>query len=324
MFGDGPLRHRLFFGRGMVSDDTEHTCLVGQALLRSPVDSARFGRSLAWRFRWWLLGLPAGIGLSTLRAIIKLWVGFPPSHNGVFSAGNGPAMRAALLGVCLGDNRDQLRSYVRVSTRLTHTDPRAERGALLVALAAHYGARQAAEGVTVEGFLNHVADCLGELDAELADLLAKVKDHLRRDLPASALAEALKQQRGVSGYIYRTVPVALYMWLRSPGNYRAAVEEVIRLGGDTDSTGAVVGALVGATAGTAVIPGDWLAGLVEWPRSAAWMRSLAARLSELFATTQPRQPRPALRLFWPGLIPRNLFFLAIVLLHGFRRLLPPY
>jgi hypothetical protein len=28
--------------------------------------------------------------------------------------------------------------------------------------------------------------------------------------------------------------------------------------------------------------------------------------------------------FWPGLLPRNLLFLLVVLLHGFRRLLPPY
>jgi ADP-ribosylglycohydrolase len=30
------------------------------------------------------------------------------------------------------------------------------------------------------------------------------------------------------------------------------------------------------------------------------------------------------RLFWPGVLPRNLLFLTIVLGHGFRRLLPPY
>ena len=29
-------------------------------------------------------------------------------------------------------------------------------------------------------------------------------------------------------------------------------------------------------------------------------------------------------LFWPGVIPRNLFFLAAVLAHRFRRGLPPY
>jgi ADP-ribosyl-[dinitrogen reductase] hydrolase len=324
LFGDGPLRHRFVFGRGMVSDDTEHTCMVGQALLRSPADPARFARSLAWRLRWWLLGLPAGIGVATLRALLKLWLGFPPANSGVFSAGNGPAMRAALLGVCLGDHLDHLRSFIRSSTRLTHTDPRAERGALLVALAAHYGMRHGAEAVTADGFLDRVRKDLPDLDAELADLLAKVKDHLGRNLPASALAETLRQRRGISGYIYRTVPVALYVWLRSPGDYRTAVEEVIRLGGDTDSTAAIVGALVGATAGVQVIPVDWLAGLLEWPRSVAWMRALAARLAEQFAPDKAREPQRALRLFWPGLIPRNLVFLAIVLLHGFRRLLPPY
>ena len=37
-------------------------------------------RSLAWRLRWWLLGLPAGAGMATARAICKLWHGaFPLS-----------------------------------------------------------------------------------------------------------------------------------------------------------------------------------------------------------------------------------------------------
>ncbi len=31
-----------------------------------------------------------------------------------------------------------------------------------------------------------------------------------------------------------------------------------------------------------------------------------------------------IRLFWPGIIPRNVLFLAVVLMHGFRRMFPPY
>src|SRR5579863_7691961 len=73
LFGDPPLRHRFVLGRGMTSDDTEHACLVGQALLCAPDDPERFARSLAWRLRFWLLGLPAGIGSATLRATLKLW-----------------------------------------------------------------------------------------------------------------------------------------------------------------------------------------------------------------------------------------------------------
>jgi ADP-ribosylglycohydrolase len=229
LFGAPPLRHRFVFGRGMVSDDTEQTCLVGQALVRSPHDPVRFARSLAWRLRFWLLGLPVGIGRATLRAILKLWVGFPPGRSGVYSAGNGPAMRAALLGVCLGNDPAKLESYVRASTRLTHTDPRAERGALLVALAAHHGAANGPAGVDPPAFLRVARERLGADDAALRDLLGQVEDHLAAGAPASALAEALNLHRGVTGYIYHTVPLSLYCWLRSPGDYRRGVEEVIAL-----------------------------------------------------------------------------------------------
>ena len=67
----GPWRHRLLCGRGMISDDTEHTLMVAQSLLKCPDDATAFGRSLAWRLRWWLLGLPAGVGLATARACLK-------------------------------------------------------------------------------------------------------------------------------------------------------------------------------------------------------------------------------------------------------------
>jgi hypothetical protein len=102
------------------------------------------------------------------------------------------------------------------------------------------------------------------------------------------------------------------------------VEEAIALGGDADTTGAIAGALAGATAGASAIPGEWLDGLLEWPRSVRWMRALSARLAEQFPGEGAGPHRGPLRLLWPGLLPRNLLFLALVLAHGFRRLLPPY
>ena len=51
LFGE-PTRYRLLFGRGMVSDDTEHACLAAQALVRSGLDPERFGRELASSLRW--------------------------------------------------------------------------------------------------------------------------------------------------------------------------------------------------------------------------------------------------------------------------------
>lgn len=117
--------HRFLFGRGMTSDDTEHTALVAQSLIVSAGDPQAFARDLAWRMRFWLLGLPIVIGLATLRGLLKLWLGFSPESSGVFSAGNGPAMRSALIGVCYGEDMERMRRLVRISTRLTHTDPKA-------------------------------------------------------------------------------------------------------------------------------------------------------------------------------------------------------
>lgn len=70
-----------------------------------------------------------------------------------------------------------------------------------------------------------------------------------------------------------------------------------------------------------MIPAEWLGGIWEWPRSVHWMKRLADRLDE---NRKHRSGRRPVRLFWPGLVPRNLFFLAVVLVHGSRRLLPPY
>ena len=37
----------------------------------------------------------------------------------------------------------------------------------------------------------------------------------------------MKLSRGVTGYIYHTVPIVLYAWLSFPTDFRRAVEEVI-------------------------------------------------------------------------------------------------
>ena len=121
----------------------------------------------------------------------------------------------------------------------------------------------------------------------------------------------------VGGYMYHTVPICLFCWLRSPADYRTAVESIISLGGDTDTTAAIVGALVGATAGVEAIPREWLDGLTEFPRSVHWMRNLTERLAS------PDDVQPA-RLFWPALLPRNIVFLLAVLAHGVRRIFPPW
>lgn len=319
LFGSAPLGHRLLMGRGMISDDTEHTCMVAQVLLASKGDADAFARSLAWKLRWWLLGLPAGVGSATARSIFKLWLGFPPHRSGVWSAGNGPAMRSAILGVYAGDDDDLLLRLVHASTAMTHRDPAAEHGALAVALAARYGAMRGSEGVRPAEFLAHAEKYLK--DAPLMHLLSRANDHLQQGDDAAKYAVALGLRNGVSGYINHTVPVALYCWLRRPGDFRSAVEAAVLLGGDTDTTGAIVGAIMGATLGVEAIPAEWLDGLAEWPRTTRWMRTLGEHLAEAKTHAGMEGQMP---LFWPGVLLRNVFFLGVVLAHVLRRCLPPY
>jgi ADP-ribosylglycohydrolase len=307
----------------MISDDTEHACMTAQAILASHGNVETFARSLAWRLRGWLIALPAGVGWATLRSVVKLWMGFPPARSGVFSAGNGPAMRAPLIGAYFASEPARRRAFVDASTLLTHRDARAVRGAQLIAYAAAIAISSPDGTIDVDRFIAESMDLAGD-DRELLQLLAQLAEHDARRSTPKEFADAIGCGRdgGVSGYIYRTVPVCLFCWLRTPTDFRAAVGEVIALGGDTDSTAAIVGALVGATAGAASIPRDWLDGVWEFPRSKKWMRRMADELNRSLEPTAA-QIRPV-PFACPALLPRNVFFLIIVLAHGIRRLLPPY
>ena len=323
LYGSAPLRHHFVFGRGMVSDDTEHMVMTAHALLAEPDDSVRFARHLARRLRWWLLGLPAGVGLATAKSIIRLWLGWSPASSGVRSAGNGPAMRAGVLGLCLHRDEAKLREYVRVSTRLTHTDPRAETGALLIALAARAALHSKETPLDAASFL---AACRIEApDDEWQHVLEQVQTSLTSGESATQFAKRLGLQRGVTGYIVHTVAAVLFCWLRWPGEFRRPMEAIIELGGDADTTAAILGGLLGASHGADSIPPEWLDGLIEWPCSVTWLRGQLAPAMRLIAQTDSSTATLHVsRWRWSAQLARNALFLLIVLFHGFRRLLPPY
>lgn len=335
IFGGPPLEHAFFCGYGAVSDDTEHACMTAQALIASAGEPQRFARELAMRLRWWLLSLPAGIGLATLRAIIKLWLGFSPERSGVWSAGNGPAMRAAIIGLFARDDLQRLAELVRASTRITHTDPRAEQGAMIVALAAAYAADHPRGDFAAQDFLRFAKPYVA--DEPLLANFTSACEFAAHGKSAEEFADSLGLSRGVSGFINHTVPVAIFCWLRHRDDFRAAVEAAVCLGGDTDTVGAIVGGLLGAGY-VAVPPDGWYMGATTFIRdfqnpsqfgmlagllrsNADWAVALSLQLAEVKKSGQTQ--RPAQR-FWPLVLIRNAIFASVVLLHGFRRLLPPY
>lgn len=313
----GPLRFRVWPGRAIVSDDTEHAAFTAQALILGGGDAVQFERALARRLRGWFAALPPGIGLATGRALIKLWLGVPPGRNAVRSAGNGPAMRAAILGAWFRDDRQALLEHVRIATRLTHDDARALAGAQIIALGAMLAARGEADPRSMAEAIAPVLAVAGEGMADFRRLMADTFTSVAAREETTAFCMRQGWQRGVQGYIVHTVAAAIHAWLSHPADLEAALAAIIRSGGDTDSTAAIVGGLVGAGTGTEGLPAERIACLQDWPWNSHRLRTLGPAMvtAQYGAATFP---------CWPLLLLRNLVLLIVVLGHGFRRLLPPY
>ena len=230
-------------------------------------------------------------------------------------------MRVAPIGAFFPRSPDALNAFTKVCTCVTHTDPKALIGAKAITLTAAWIVREAmCEKPPIEAFCKLLRDIAPE-DGEWSGLVSKMDDGLTKNASVGVFAASLSLKREITGYIYHTVPIVLYAWHRHFGDYRATIGSVIDCGGDTDTTGAISGALSGLTVGESGIPSDWVDGIKDWPRTTALLRSAADRLSNLVVTGESPGP---VRYFWPGVVVRNLIFLGIVLFHGFRRLLPPY
>jgi len=314
-------KYHFILGKGMVSDDTEHTCMVAQSLIGAQGDVIQFKRLLAWKLRVWLLGLPAGIGFATLRAILKLWLGFSPNRSGIFSAGNAPAMRSAIIGVCYGGDFEKLIAFTRASTQITHTDPKAFFAAIAVALAAYLSSLK--KPISPQQYLKKLRILLkAEADtAEFMTLMQSVVDSVSQGQSLESYAESLNQTTGISGYVYHTVPMVIHVWLNNPYNYRKALVDIIHCGGDTDTTAAILGGIIGAGVGRQGIPSRWIEDLWEFPRTVSWIERLGKRLNLAFSYSIKQEMLP---ISWALIFLRNIAFMIIVLGHGFRRLLPPY
>ena len=323
-----PIRgHSLILNKGMISDDTEHTCMVAQSLIVSGGDATKFAHYLAWRLRFWLLGFPAGIGLATLKSTLRLLIGFTPQESGVNSAGNGAAMRSSIIGVCYGDNPPKLLSLVKASTIITHNNPKAELGAIAVAVAAYLASRQSL--VTPQNYYQTLQKFIVNPATELPrsetvvflKIMEKACMSAEKQESGVAFAAKLANNDGISSYMYDTVSTVIQVWLRNQDSYSEGIREIIYLGGDTDTTAAILGGIIGASVGITGIPRKWLDDILDFPRSINWLKSLGETLARACKTKTP-QPALPLKIY---LIPlRNIIFLATILFHAFYRLLPPY
>ena len=319
-------KHNFILDKGMISQPTEHSCIVAQSLIASGGNTTKFSHYLAWRLRFWLIGFPAGISLTTFRSTLKLLFGSTLQTSGINSADNSSAIRSTIIGVCYGDDPSKLLSLVKAATTITHNNPQAVLGAIAIAVAAYLASRQSSVAPqdyhqTLQKFLIHPN--LGISNTEAVAFLSLIEQaclSAERNEQGVIFARKLANDSSVSvsNSVYDTVLIVIQIWLRQD-SYSQSVKEIIYLGGDTNTTAAILGGVVGASVGITGIPKKWLDNIVDFPRSINWIASLGERLVK--TQNKPWQPLP-LASCW--ILPRNIVFWIAILFHAFYRLLPPY
>jgi ADP-ribosyl-[dinitrogen reductase] hydrolase len=302
-------RFRLLDRTGFVSDDTEQSALLAQSLARHPNDSDRCVRAFRRAMLGWFCRLPWGIGWGTLRACLKIAVGISPS--GVASAGNGAAMRAAILGAFFHDRADARETFGRAIARVTHQDDRAVEGALYVAelAAACVGSTGDPSRETLQATARRAVQ---------HPLLASAIDRGRELALAGVDTHAAAESCGTSGYVVHTVAFATFVFVRHGDDPMLALTEAIHAGGDTDSIGAIVGGWIGALHGASGLPAALVDRIHDGPFGPSHLRALGSALAGL----REGQHAPVPGYSKAGALIRNLALYPVIIGHVFRRLLP--
>jgi len=167
------------------------------------------------------------------------------------SFGNGSAMRIAPVGVLYYDDLPKLKEIAYKSSQITHAHELGKEGAALQAYAVA---------------LATAADPLSEFRSD--EFLAKLLDFMQhqvfkqkvekiRELLGKADKEQVIDDLGHGIEAFNSVPAAIYSFLSHPDSFEEAVIYAISLGGDTDTIGAMTGAISGAHLGIEAIPGRW-------------------------------------------------------------------
>lgn len=271
-----PVQEMLGYGThhqppGTWSDDAALTfCLADSLCGGFDVDRIA-AASLRWYEEgWWSPhGEVFDIGIATRKALERLRdEGLPAVAAGLtdeYSNGNGSLMRILPLAFVLRDMPlAEKIPYITAVSSITHRHPRSIIACVIyVELAC-----QLLGGHPPQESYHLVQESVSTLYQGEPEL-AHYSRLLNGDI--SGLGE---DETASSGYVVHTLEAAIWCLLTS-GSYEEAVLKAVRLGEDTDTTGAVVGGLAGLWYGADAIPKAWLAPLARRED----IEALAARLA---------------------------------------------
>ena len=192
------------------------------------------------------------------------------------SFGNGAAMRVAPIGVFYFDNTSELRRAAELSAIITHAHPLGMEGAVLQARAVAEAVNASGAGFDPAVFLNNLQVFVRNDCDEYVRSLDQIHELLTSDPSVSEIVAAL----GHDIRAHRSVPAAVYAFLSHPESFADAVKFAVMLGGDTDTIGAMTGAIAGAYHGVEKSPKTWIDALENTEKGRDYVRALAAKLCD--------------------------------------------
>lgn len=220
---------------GQVTDDTTMSLVLGESILR---DKTVIPHSVANAFSEWLRSKPVDVGHTVRRGIIHFrHSGIPISPESETDAGNGACMRT--LPVALGtlfQKETVVRMLSRNQAHTTHNNALSDAGTECIVLMI-----QAAM-----------------LDAGKSELRMEYVEALIRKFPVFKFTNT--RVENPTGFIVETLQ-AVFQAFFAHTSFEESMLDVVNRGGDSDTTGAILGMLAGSYYGLNAIPEKWLNGL---------------------------------------------------------------
>lgn len=309
--GDKTQPYAPGMAAGSVTDDTEQALLIASLLLKGRgsglnLDASEFSHALlAWEDSMIERGSLDLLGPSTKAALERVRAGENPLRVGGEGTTNGAAMRVTPIGIAASTSDRQLfADAVWSSCQVTHATRQGFQSAALVAAAVSLGIDAGAADVTdllwkAVAFVRSLPE-RGAWSPE-PDVVAATHRALKLAAQPSSSLEWLAGQIGTAVASAQAIPMAFALLARDPSP--RALLQAANLGGDTDTIGAIAGAILGASLGVEVFDAYGLAQVeqvsqLDLPSVATDLLALRDRegggAAPAPATTSPNPEKPVL------------------------------
>ncbi|MBV0926219.1 ADP-ribosylglycohydrolase family protein [Halomicroarcula limicola] len=256
---------------GTITDDTEMALCIATSL----VDSGGFDPTdVADRFAEWLESDPFDIGVLTRDGLaqirdgaswdeagVTVWESRPEGSN----AGNGSVMRCAPYAIAFREFEAELAHVSWLSSAITHADPRCRWGCVILnrTLANLIRGRNAPLAYALQN------------TQSAPDELRSALEQVQRALRATRDDASFDPDMPTSGYVVDSLQAGLFFGL-SAESVEGALVRAVNNGGDTDTIGAIAGAVAGARFGVSDIPDRWIDEIDESARLKRLAKQLLA------------------------------------------------